>query len=101
MTDNTQELDVIEQVIRSVLTPNSYIVPQEGIELTKALLDWHNKQIWEVLNRLEIQGQIVDTRLCKREIVATPHSAIEAERNKLKEEYDGKKQGEGSPSQAG
>ena len=31
-----QELYEIEQVIRSVLTPNSYIVPQEGIELNKS-----------------------------------------------------------------
>ena len=42
MTDNTQEL---EQLIRSVLTPNSYIVPKEGIELIQAILDWHNKQV--------------------------------------------------------
>lgn len=49
MKDNTQELDEIEKIIRSVLTPNSYIVPQEGIELTKAILDWHNKQVESIV----------------------------------------------------
>lgn len=95
MTDKPQELYEIEQVIRSVLTPNSYIVPQEGIELTKAILDWHNKQVEEVLDRLldgtttihldtqpnnPVEGKI-EPMLFKTEIKA----AIEAERNKLKE----------------
>lgn len=81
--------------------------------IKQSILDWHNKQAeqieataynrgevdakeyWQeearkqveaVLDRLEAEGQIVDTRLFKREIVATPHSAIEAERDKLKGE---------------
>ena len=42
-----QELYEIEQVIRSVLTPNSYIVPQEGIELTKAIQELIDKKVKE------------------------------------------------------
>ena len=93
MTDNTQsagdtnvtrkdiptELDEIEQVIRSVLTPNSYIVPQEGIELTKALIDWHNKQVEEVLDRID-KG----IERCNDGCWVT----IDEERNKLKERDD-------------
>ena len=81
-------LDEIEQVIRSVLTPNSYIVPQEGIELTKAILDLQNKRIEEVLDHLSTatntyaDGEIA---LFNNE-EHIPLSAIEAERNKLKEE---------------
>ena len=89
MTDNTQELDEIEQVIRSVLTPNSYIVPQEGIELTKAILDWHNKQIEEVLDRIEARKeQTIYADFESGSVegwTGVPVSAIEAERNKLKE----------------
>ena len=45
MTNYNERLDEIERVTRSVLTPNSYIVPQEGMQLTRAILDWHNKQV--------------------------------------------------------
>ena len=74
---STQELYEIEQVIRSVLTPNSYIVPQDGIELTKALLDWHNKQMSELLDRLAIEVRDSD--------YIGIAETIQSERNKLKE----------------
>ena len=82
-----QELYEIEQVIRSVLTPNSYIVPQEGIELTKALPDWHTTQIEGVLDRLEAQFvEEVVVIFGKTEVKKqVPLSVIEAERNQLKE----------------
>ena len=83
MIDNTQELGEIEQVIRSVLTPNSYIVPQEGIELTKAILDWNNKQIEAVLDRLESQSRRADE--CTDDTYVVKMFRVGAERNKLKE----------------
>ena len=63
--------------------------PDNG-EITKqALLDWHNKQVEEMLDRLSIASSYTDKQfsenpqLClgKRDV----QLAIEAERNKLKE----------------
>ena len=80
-----QELYEIEQVIRSVLTPNSYIVPQEGIELTKALLDWHNKQVEEVLDRLEGRARgAFDYEADIEEYAEDVLTSIEAERTRLR-----------------
>ncbi len=98
MTDNTQELDVnkLERIIAdhnkemrtdmaSEITGGTRSKSITDVITVKAILDWHNKQTLELLDRLECKGQIVDTRLFKREIVATPHEYIQAERNKLKE----------------
>ena len=58
--------------------------------LKQALLDWHNKQIEEALDRLESQkvnrNIISSTQVYEDTLI--PLSAIEAERNKLKESTD-------------
>ena len=88
--DGTQELDEIEQVIRSVLTPNSYIVPQEGIELTKAILDWHNKQIEEavlkgrILEASEINGRYFENNDVVHDFLRERIRLNEAERTRLR-----------------
>ena len=63
----------------------------------QAILNWHNKQVEEVLDRLECQVTIYKAVThnefgVPRTIVvahAVPESAIEAERNKLKEMLHG------------
>ena len=82
MSKNTQaELDEIEQVIRSVLTPNSYIVPQEGIKLTKAILDWHNKQLEKTLENLLVDVSSPNASIDQAEMIELISLYI----NKLKE----------------
>lgn len=116
-TDNTQELDEIMDKIYDLaydhLPDRGIAIGTDRIR--QSILAWHNKQVeqieataynrgevdakkyWQeearkqieaVLDRLEASGQIVDTRLFKREIVATPHSAIEAERKRLKAQQE-------------
>lgn len=73
MTNYNKRLDEIERVIRSVLTPNSYIVPQEGIRLTKAILDWHSKQIEETMAKFHLKrGVEYDVKASDSVIVITP-----------------------------
>ena len=63
MTDGKQELDEI--------------FTDESAKAKQAVIDWHNKQIEEVLDRLD--------KYLKDEISIRPRNAIQAERNKLKE----------------
>ena len=57
--------------------------------LKQAILDWHNKQIEEVLDRLELNMRgktVIDTAEGWKEFIRKHvNGAIEAERNKLKE----------------
>jgi hypothetical protein len=99
MTDNTQELDeILERTVTDASSSDWQSTDYDGIkaEAKQALLDWHNKQVEEVLDRLGLQAE-------QRQIVvgqtktmppapiiqdwkAVSLSGIEAERNKLKEE---------------
>ena len=94
MTGNTQELDEIftkytKQVI-DMCHGNRPDVADESAKAKQAILDWHNKQIEEVLDRLLVASNYTDRQfsenpqLClgKRDV----QLAIEAERNKLKEQ---------------
>ena len=91
--DNTQELDVnkLEQIIAdhnkemrtdmaSEITGGTRSKAITDVITVKAILDWHNKQVEEVLDRLIYQqwrfGEADDT-------LAVPTRYIEAERNKL------------------
>ena len=82
MTDNTQaELeDILDTLAEKSADSDSrlgyvdaYVFAQEA---KQAILDWHNKQVEEVLDRLTVADNISD-RACSE--------AIQAERNKLKE----------------
>lgn len=87
MTDNTQELGEILEKVRYAVYYADYhanhtqghinsIIAEHVAEQKQAILDWHNKQVEEVLDRLTVADNISD-RACSQ--------AIEAERNKLKE----------------
>ena len=82
-TDNTQaELDeALADLDLRVDSGQAYIF--DTTEAIERILDWHNKQIEAVLDRLwqhsEVMNDDVDPRY------GVPLSAIEAERNKLKE----------------
>ena len=92
MTDGTQELDVI-------LTGFAYgeYSPHwtderrtyTKLEAKQAILDWHNKQIEEVLDRIEARKeQTIYADFESGSVswwAAVLVSSIEAERNKLKE----------------
>ena len=86
MTDNTQELDEILFNLCD-LSYASFTTQEEAdrvadqldydrAEAKQAILDWHNKQVEEVLDRLTVADNISD-RACSE--------AIAAERAKLKE----------------
>ena len=52
-------------------------------EAKQALLDWHNKQVEAVLDRLEGQSRRADD--CTDDTLVVKMVRVEAERNKLKE----------------
>ena len=81
--------EILHQLLDSQFNP---LKRQETINVAKqAILDWHNKQIEELLDRLESKRQSIavhnftDGFSPAGVINAVPISAIEAERNKLKE----------------
>lgn len=82
MTDNTQELDeILHHLNNKMPTPVTYNESKKRtddlIEAKQAILDWHNKQVEEVLDRLD--------KYLKDEISIRPRNAIEAERERLGE----------------
>ena len=97
MTDNTQELDEILKEVReaswSMGLQNAPLDqlhnPRNNKRATdkakQAIIDWHNKQIEEVLDRLEAQwGETIDNTLGKPiRIKFVSVDAIQAERNRL------------------
>ena len=80
-TDNTQELDEIMDKIYDLaydhLTDRGIAIGT--VRIKQAILDWHNKQTLELLDRLE-------AKLSHFGHDATVN--IEAERNKLKEKLN-------------
>ena len=90
MTDNTQELDEILTGFAYGEYSKHWVDERKTytkLEAKQALLDWHNKQVEEVLDRLERQATIV-TSLSGEKAGTVDLIAIEAERNKLKERDD-------------
>lgn len=74
MTDNTQELDEIL---------DRYLDSQWNGNMRNEILDWHNKQIGEMLNRL-----VIDTKLTYDgggDVLDAVVDFIVTERNELKE----------------
>ena len=96
MTDNTQELDVnkLEQIIAdhnkemridmaSEITGGTRSKSITDVITVKAILDWHNKQTSELLDRL-----VIDTKLTYDgggDVLDAVVDFIVDERNKLKE----------------
>ena len=87
MTDNTQELsEIIREMRYRVLEDNGLTV--NGLttieqESMQAILDWHNKQTSELLDRL-----VIDTKLTYDgggDVLDAVVDFIVDERNKLKE----------------
>ena len=96
MTDNTQGLDEIRKIVKrydSLKTkdnPEGNPFHQRNLSLDETvdvLLDWHNKQVEAVLDRLENKGLLLEHSLGATDSgrVRRITEAIEAERNKLKE----------------
>ena len=85
MTDNTQELDeILGRWIKGYINGSAggfYVTNQTKQDI----LDWHNKHIEAVLDRLA-SGE--NYWHAEDDIDLVPLSAIEAERNKLKERDD-------------
>ena len=86
MTDNTQELDGIMDKIYDLAYDH---LPERGIaigtdRIRQAILDWHNRQVEAVLDRIEKQATII-TSLSGEKAGTVDLTAIEVERNKLKE----------------
>ena len=93
MTDNTQELyEILEDLVRdsqedvSDFKLNSLpheLIGKNGAK--QAIIDWHNKHIEVLLDRLA-SGE--NYWHAEDDVDLVPLSAIEAERNKLKERND-------------
>lgn len=92
MTDSTQELDEILAVFANY--DDSYEPGyEEGVlsridRVKKNILDWHNKQIDELLDRLRlyaVYGEYDKSEDDSEQGEVVPVMAIEAERAKLKE----------------
>jgi len=85
MTDGTQELsEIIREMRYRVLEDNGLTV--NGLttieqETKQAIIDWHNKQIEEVLDRLESKAFYDPSGMSP---VINPRE-VEAERAKIKE----------------
>ena len=88
MTDGTQKLDMILEDFY-----DGDIRQSDMGKAKQAILDWHNKQTEELLDRLESKSsewsvaaaELLD-HLEDRNLEYIPLSAIEAERNKLEAE---------------
>lgn len=79
MTDNTQELDEILTVFAYGEYSPHWTDERKTytkLEAKQSILDWHNKQVEELLDRLTVADNISD-RACSE--------AIQAERANLKE----------------
>ena len=87
-TDNTQELDEILGFIENYgvsASCDGFDPHKSRSQAKQAILDWHNKQVEEVLDRLEVaDAKLTDGRNLELDIP----SWVEAERNKLKESKD-------------
>ena len=105
MTDNTQELDEqISDILAAIylagtenglgrqLTDHAEIMHRKeafinanpaSTEAKRAIIDWHNKQIEEVLDRLESQSRRADD--CTDDTLVVKMIRVGDERNKLKE----------------
>lgn len=89
MTYNTQELDGIMDKIYDLAYDH---LPERGIaigtdRIKQSILDWHNKQVEDVLNRLYEEQRTWMHEHSELKIDYATHmlSLIQAERNKLKE----------------
>ena len=85
-TDNTQELDEILGFIENYgvsASCDGFDPHKSRSQAKQAILDWHNKQTLELLDRLAAQRGILSDPVHGEKSI--PLSAIEAERNKLKE----------------
>ena len=76
-TDNTQEPRDLIQICTDIYYECETIKRLD--ELTDEALDWHNKQVGAVLDRIE------DKRMFHKGVHVIPLTAIENERKKLKE----------------
>ena len=86
MKSNTQELDGIMDKIYDLAYDH---LPERGIaigtdRIRQSILDWHNRQVEAVLDRIEKQATII-TSLSGEKAGTVDLTAIEVERNKLKE----------------
>ena len=86
MIDNTQELDeILGHWIKGYINGSAggfYVTNQTKQDI----LDWHNKQVEEVLDRLEGRARgAFDYEADIEEYAEDVLTSIEAERNKLKE----------------
>ena len=89
MTD-TQELDEILTRFADGEYSKHWVDERKTytkLEAKQALLDWHNRQVEEVLDRIEKQATII-TSLSGEKAGTVDLTAIEVERNKLKERDD-------------
>lgn len=91
MTDNTEELDdILDTLAEKSADSDSSLGYVEAYEFAQeakqAILDWHNKQVEAVLDRLEAQFvEEVVVIFGKTEVKKqVPLSAIEAERTRLR-----------------
>ena len=85
-TDNTQELDEIMDKIYDLAYDH---LPERGIaigtdRIRQAILDWHNKQILESLDRLLVEVKQAYDK--EGDFLEMAVDTIEAERNKLEAE---------------
>ena len=86
MTDNTQELDeILGHWVKGYINGSAggfYVTNQTKQDI----LDWHNKQIEEVLDRLECRARgAFDYEADIEEYAEDVLTSIKAELNKLKE----------------
>ena len=86
MTDNTQELDGIMDKIYDLAYDH---LPERGIaigtdRIKQSILDWHNKQILESLDRLLVEVKQAYDK--EGDFLEMAVDTIEAERNKLEAE---------------
>ena len=71
---NEQELD---EILRDNLTHDEYQYTDKPHRMKQAIIEWHSKQVEELLDRLEnLNGSHPESHIA---------AFIEAERNKLKE----------------
>ena len=84
MTDNTQELDEILENLTTAASDDQFIDDGSIVDAKVDIIDWHNKQILESLDRLLVEVKQAYDK--EGDFLEMAVDTIEAERNKLEAE---------------
>ena len=79
----TEQDNELRKEIISILRDSKLDIVDDADDIMQLIADWHNKQVEELLDKLEGQSRRADD--CTDDTLVVKMVRVEAERNKLKE----------------